>query len=83
MGDDINEARAGVDHNSRGYGRDGCGIQDIKQARQPLYSSLGEERAGLGFAVMESFIDKLRVRSKPGAGTTIVMEKHIRGRDAL
>jgi len=60
----------------------GCGIADIAQARQPLFSSLGEERAGLGFAVMESFMDKLRVRSKPGRGTTIVMEKHILGREA-
>jgi len=59
----------------------GCGIADIEQARQPLFSSVGEERAGLGFAVMESFMDKLRVRSKPGMGTTVVMEKQIRGRD--
>jgi len=59
----------------------GCGIADIAQARQPLYSSLGEERAGLGFAVMESFMDKLRVRSRPGRGTAVVMEKHILGRE--
>ena len=58
----------------------GCGIADIAQARQPLYSSLGEERAGLGFAIMENFMDKLKVRSRPGAGTTITMEKMIRGR---
>ena len=59
----------------------GCGIADIAQARQPLFSSVGEERAGLGFAVMESFMDKLRVRSKLDVGTTVVMEKQIRGRD--
>jgi len=59
----------------------GCGIADIAQARQPLFSSLGEERAGLGFAVMESFMDKLRVRSKPGKGTAVVMEKHIFGKE--
>ena len=58
----------------------GCGIADIEKARQPLYSSLGEERAGLGFAVMESFMDKLKVRSKVGAGTSITLEKHIKGR---
>ena len=58
----------------------GCGIADIAKARQPLYSSLGEERAGLGFAVMESFMDKLKVRSQPGAGTTVTLEKTIKGR---
>jgi len=58
----------------------GCGIADIAKAREPLYSSLGEERAGLGFAVMESFMDKLRVKSKPGSGTTITLEKRIKGR---
>ena len=58
----------------------GCGIADIEKARQPLYSSLGEERAGLGFAVMESFMDKLKVRSRAGAGTCITLEKHIKGR---
>jgi stage II sporulation protein AB (anti-sigma F factor) len=59
----------------------GCGIADIAQARQPLFSTLGEERAGLGFAVMESFMDQLRVRSRPGAGTTITLEKTIKGRE--
>lgn len=58
----------------------GCGIADIAQARQPLFSSLSEERAGLGFAVMESFMDKLKVRSKPGSGTTVTLEKVIRGK---
>lgn len=58
----------------------GCGIADITKARQPLYSTLGEERAGLGFAVMESFMDKLKVRSRVGGGTTITLEKIIRGK---
>ena len=58
----------------------GCGIEDVTKARQPLYSTLGEERAGLGFAVMESFMDKLKVRSRPGSGTTVTLEKMIRGR---
>jgi len=61
----------------------GCGIADIEKARQPLYSSLGEERAGLGFAVMESFMDALKVRSRAGgptSGTTVTLEKHIKGR---
>lgn len=58
----------------------GCGIPDIKKAREPLYTTLGEERAGLGFAVMESFCDKLDVRSKVGKGTTVTLTKFIEGR---
>ena len=58
----------------------GVGIEDIAKAREPLFSTLGEERAGLGFAVMESFMDRLRVRSRPGAGTTVTLEKTIKGR---
>lgn len=58
----------------------GCGIEDIKKAMEPLYTTLGEERAGLGFAVMESFTDKLKVRSSIGKGTTVTLEKIIAGR---
>ena len=58
----------------------GVGIADIEKARQPLYSSLGEERAGLGFAVMESFMDRVKVRSRLGAGTTVTLEKTVKGR---
>ncbi|MDD6275506.1 MAG: anti-sigma F factor [Clostridia bacterium] len=58
----------------------GCGIIDIKQAMEPLFTTLGGERAGLGFAVMESFTDKVRVRSTVGKGTTVTMYKHISGR---
>lgn len=58
----------------------GIGIEDIDKAMQPLFTTAGEERAGLGFAVMESFMDKVRVTSKPGAGTTVVMEKKIWGK---
>ena len=47
---------------------------------QPLYSGLGGERAGLGFAVMESFCDRLSVRSTPGKGTCVTLQKQIRGR---
>ena len=54
----------------------GVGIPDIPMAMQPLFTTAPtEERAGLGFAVMESFMDKLRVRSTPGKGTTVTMEK--------
>lgn len=55
----------------------GCGIADIPQAMEPLFTTGGEERAGLGFAVMESFTDRLKVRSTPGKGTTVTLEKRI------
>ena len=58
----------------------GVGIADIKQARQPLFTTMAGERAGLGFAVMESFMDRVAVRSKPGAGTTVTLEKYIGGK---
>ena len=55
----------------------GCGIEDVKQAMEPLFSTVGGERAGLGFAVMQSFMDGIKVKSKPGAGTTVTLEKYI------
>lgn len=55
----------------------GCGIPDVKRAMEPLYTTGGEERAGLGFAVMQSFMDKVQVRSTPSKGTTVTMEKAI------
>ena len=58
----------------------GCGIPDVKKAREPLYTSVGGDRSGLGFSVMESFSDKLSVRSKVGSGTTVTMEKKISGK---
>lgn len=58
----------------------GCGIENVKQAMEPLFTTGGEERAGLGFAVMESFTDKLKVRSTLGKGTTVTMEKTIEKR---
>ena len=58
----------------------GCGIEDIHQARTPLFTTAGGERAGLGFAVMESFCDKVYVRSKVGAGTTVTLIKKTGGR---
>lgn len=58
----------------------GCGIEDVQQAMQPLYSSLGGERAGLGFAVMESFMDKVKVRSALGKGTSVTLQKRINGK---
>ncbi len=58
----------------------GCGIENIEQAMEPMYSSTGGERAGLGFAVMQSFMDSVRVRSHPGKGTTVTLEKLLNGR---
>ena len=59
----------------------GCGIEDIKRAMEPLYTTLpDEERSGLGFSVMESFTDSVTVKSKPGSGTTVVMVKKLRSR---
>lgn len=58
----------------------GSGIIDVRQAMEPLFTTLGGERAGLGFAVMESFMDKVRVRSVPGKGTSVTMDKFIKGR---
>lgn len=58
----------------------GCGIPDIRQAMEPLFTTSSGERAGLGFAVMESFTDKVRVRSAVGRGTAVTLDKIIKGR---
>lgn len=57
----------------------GIGIEDVTQAREPLYTSRppGEERSGMGFTVMESFMDKLEVESTPGEGTRVTMIKNL------
>ncbi len=61
----------------------GCGIPDINRAMEPLFTTAPQdERAGLGFAVMESFMDKLTVRSKVGKGTSVILTKKIKSRKA-
>jgi len=56
----------------------GIGIEDIALAREPLYTSRpGEERSGMGFTVMESFMDKVEVESTSGLGTKITMIKNL------
>ena len=56
----------------------GCGIADIELARRPFYTSKPElERSGMGFAVMEAFMDSLEIESAPGEGTAVTMEKEI------
>ena len=56
----------------------GCGIENVKQARQPLFTTDAEgERSGMGFTVMESFCDDLRVSSRAGKGTTVTLRKRL------
>lgn len=55
----------------------GCGIENVEKAMEPLFTTVGGERAGLGFAVMQSFMDDIRVRSKLGKGTTVTLTKKI------
>lgn len=56
----------------------GCGIDDIEKAMEPLFTTAPEEeRSGLGFSVMQSFMDKLSVRSTTGKGTTVTMRKRL------
>ena len=59
----------------------GCGIEDVKKAMEPMFTTRPEEeRSGLGFIVMESFMDSLKVRSTPLKGTSVIMTKKI-GKD--
>ncbi|MBQ9460101.1 MAG: anti-sigma F factor [Oscillospiraceae bacterium] len=55
----------------------GCGIADVDRAREPLYTTGGEERSGMGFTIMESVMDSLSVRSTPGKGTVVTMKRRI------
>lgn len=55
----------------------GCGIPDVKSAMEPLFTTGGSEQAGIGFAVMESFCDKVKVTSKVGSGTSVTLTKKL------
>ena len=55
----------------------GVGIPDVERARQPMFTTGGEERSGMGFTIMESFMDTMKVLSAPGRGTTVTMRKRI------
>lgn len=55
----------------------GRGIEDVARAREPLFTTGGEERSGMGFTIMESFMDVVKVRSTPGKGTQVTMRKRI------
>ena len=61
----------------------GRGIADVDRAREPLYTTGGEERSGMGFTIMESFMDSLTVHSVQGKGTRVTMRRRIRPRRAL
>ena len=55
----------------------GRGIDDIRQARQPLFTTGGQERSGMGFTIMESFMDAVKVRSTPGKGTVVTLRRRV------
>ena len=68
------------------YGRDtveilvkdsGVGIPDVEKAMEPLFTTGDEERSGMGFTIMESFMDRVKVRSAPGKGTAVTMTKRL------
>ena len=61
----------------------GRGIGDVARAREPLYTTGGEERSGMGFTIMESFMDRLSVRSQQGRGTRVTMRRRIQPRRPL
>jgi len=55
----------------------GVGIPDVNKAREPMFSTGGDDRSGMGFTIMESFMDKVKVRSSQGKGTTVTMLRRI------
>jgi stage II sporulation protein AB (anti-sigma F factor) len=61
----------------------GCGIEDVSKARSPMFTTGGDDRSGMGFTIMESFMDKLRVHSRPGRGTTVTMRRRISVRASM
>ena len=56
----------------------GRGIEDVKKAQEPLFTTGGEDRSGMGFTIMDNFMDKLKVKSAPGKGTTVTLVRRIR-----
>ena len=59
-----------------------CGIENVEQARQPMFTTGDDTRSGMGFTIMETFTDKMRVRSTPGKGTLVAMVKVLKERQA-
>lgn len=58
----------------------GVGIADVEKARTPMFTTGNEERSGMGFTIMESFMDSVRVRSAPGKGTAVTMRRRVSSR---
>ncbi len=58
----------------------GIGIPDLEQARRPMFTTGGEDRSGMGFTIMESFMTSFQVRSVPGKGTTVHMRRKLQKR---
>lgn len=58
----------------------GIGIEDVEKARQPMYTTGGEERSGMGFTIMETFMTNFSVKSAPGKGTTVHMRRKLQRR---
>ena len=78
LGRIVVKLRIKEDHSLEIVVRDwGVGIADVEQARTPLFTTGSEERSGMGFTIMESFMDTLKVRSAPGKGTTVTMGRKI------
>ncbi|MCI8421982.1 MAG: anti-sigma F factor [Lawsonibacter sp.] len=78
LGKIVMKLRIRDDHSLEIIVRDwGVGITDVDQARAPLFTTGGEERSGMGFTIMESFMDTLKVRSQLGKGTTVTMRRNI------
>ena len=78
LGKIVLKLRLRDDHSLEIVVRDwGVGIPDVEQARTPLFTTGNEERSGMGFTIMESFMDSLKVRSAPGKGTTVTMRRKI------
>ena len=61
----------------------GVGIPDVEQARRPMFTTGGTDRSGMGFTIMESFMDTLKVRSTPGKGTAVTMRRKIARRHGV
>ena len=78
LGKIVMKLRLREDHSLEIVVRDwGVGIPDVDKAREPLFTTGGEERSGMGFTIMESFMDSLKVRSQPGKGTTVTMRRKV------
>ena len=78
IGKIVMKLRIREDHSLEIVVRDwGVGIADVDRAREPLFTTGSEERSGMGFTIMESFMDSLKVRSQPGRGTTVTMRRKI------